>query len=823
MITRSFDEMIQSFLSFLVRRNDLIDIKPTAITRTLIDSVANELAVVNNEIENVRNIQTILNAASMSINEMDNLAANFGVSRKEASFAAVEITFYITRQPRQDITIPQGTVIGTIPDEGNSISQFATLEDSTMYADRINSYFSANSGFYEITARAKALTPGSSGNVPPNSLVRSIGSINSGYDTLLATNKIAATGGTDEESNTDLASRVFVSISGINVGTKDGYKSSALSVQGVVDAIVIGAGDPMMVRDYNSLGQHIGGRVDVYVQGQSIAESQDRIGSSLQQKLAQQIKLIDGSILEFYVPDLELEKYPLISIDRVYTIIDNPIFNLQNQTSNSTTSDIAVTIVSPINQSIVDGGIDVSVRAYKITGNIVLVNLIINGTSVNKMSYDSNIGFYKFHLNTINLGEGLVQLEAEAYDELQQKTVSTPVMINVRNLHEISVSILSPEAGATIPGSAKVSTYAFSKAGIANRGVEIRVNDSRWIAMEPTTVPSRWSYPLIATHYVSGSVKIEVRATDKEKRTAYTLPRYVVVENGPSHTLRNNKVMAISLRNLYDQSSRCRSSDSDGSSPIESGRYTITTPGVRTQKYIKMLTAGGNDTNLADCRLDIDGHSFPILDSDFLNSNPFEYRPILDKDKIDPILSHKYTKRGGEIVGTENEGIVYKSNVDACNWEQNYHTGNTIGWPGDKICCIEEDQENNIYIGSDNGGLLVTPDCKSFIKEPIPLRKDTSVTCCGFINMPSSPDWNNPCYDDPVMTPPVQTPMPEWCATPVPPWSPTNDPGQTGPCPPEWTTPPDDPCSTITPEPPCSTCDHPISKENAINPPSTKY
>jgi len=552
MATKTFDEIIQSFITFLMRRNDLVDLKPTSITRTLLDSIANELAVVNTEIENVRLIQSVLNAEDMSEEELDNLAANFGVTRKEATFATTDVTFFLTREPATDITVLEGTTVATATDPSISGSvQFQTVETVTMFADRINSYFNPSTGFFEITARSQALISGVAGNVPPNSLIRTPNNLGSGADLLLATNKVSATGGADVESNTDLAARIFVSISGINVGTKDGYKSSALEVPGVEDAVVVGAGDKMMVRDFNSLGQHIGGRVDVYVQGEDAEASQDRVPFSLQQKFNQSIELILGSILEFNVPDPDLETFPLVSVDRVYAVIPNPILEFEDQLATvdpTLTDEISIAIVSPLNGSTVDGGIDVLVRAFKPGGQITRVNLIINKETSNQMFFDDTRGLYKFNLNTAQFRDGLIQLEAEAFDERNMRAITNPIKVHVRNLQDISVRILAPEAGSTVRRAVDVEAFAFSRAGIAPNGVEIRYNEGRWIQMNQDIVANRFKFPLVAAAFRSGPVKIEVRARDNTQKIAEAVPRYVIIENGAADRIVDNAVRTLSIQ-----------------------------------------------------------------------------------------------------------------------------------------------------------------------------------------------------------------------------------------------------------------------------------
>lgn len=715
MATKTFDEIIQSLLTFLIRRNDLFDIKPTAITRTMLDAIANEIAVINNEIENVRTIQTVLNASQMTIEEMDARAANYGVSRKDPTFATVPLTFYITREPRQDITILEGTIVGTNADPAlNGSVQFATVEQGTMFADRVNSYYNPATGFYEITLQAEALTPGTIGNVPINSLVRSVSTLNSNADLLLVTNKVNATGGEDQESNEDLAARLFVSISGINVGTKDGYKSTALAVPGVKDSIVVGAGDRMMVRDLNSLGEHIGGRVDVYVQGEDLDGSQDRVPFSLQQKKAQLINPVRGSVLEFSVPDSELEKYPLVSIDRVYTVIENPVLAFENQLPQEDpgSDEISVTIVQPLSGSTVDGGIDVLVRAFKPSGNITRVNLLINDAETQRMLFDNNRGLFKFTLNTAQYPDGYIQLKAEAFDEIGNKKKTGPVRINVRNLEDISVRILQPDAGTTIMGATNVVAFAYSRPGLLPRGVEIRYNGGRWIPMNEDAVANRFTFPLVASNFRPGPVKIEVRAKDNSQRTASALPRYVIVESGPSETLRTNQVRTLAIHSVTGLSANVLSRS--GSHGGGSSHGSTDLQGLR---------AGGN-FNVAKLVAPADKQ---------FSEGDIEHRPILDDNQSVIDVNKVFFEHDGEWAGTDI-GLFFSSN-DARSYPEQYNSGNTVGltFKDDHINAIEKEKERFTYIGTD-GGALKTEDRKTYYRIPLPTTRPVSAFAFAKLN-----------------------------------------------------------------------------------------
>jgi hypothetical protein len=74
------------------------------------------------------------------------------------------------------------------------------------------------------------------------------------------TNATPVVGGRDLESNENLAERIKSALSANNIGTKSGYRALLLSQDEVKDAVIVGAGDPLMTRDRGD-----GGSVDGYV------------------------------------------------------------------------------------------------------------------------------------------------------------------------------------------------------------------------------------------------------------------------------------------------------------------------------------------------------------------------------------------------------------------------------------------------------------------------------------------------------------------------------------------------------------------------------
>lgn len=184
------------------------------------------------------------------------LASNFGVFRRTGRAARGEVTFFTTVRPTESVFIPVGTTVSA-----GSVS-FAVVQSASISLAQIASYYNPVTRRYSVTVAVQATVGGSTGNVAAGQVRR----VTSGPTNLSATNASAMFGGTDEETNTELAVRARNALASVDSGTKQGYLQVAADVAGVARANVVGAGDELMMRDMYD-GEHIGGKVDVWVQG----------------------------------------------------------------------------------------------------------------------------------------------------------------------------------------------------------------------------------------------------------------------------------------------------------------------------------------------------------------------------------------------------------------------------------------------------------------------------------------------------------------------------------------------------------------------------
>ena len=261
MAIKTYSDIATEMQDFIQRRQpNATTIEGSVLRDLVIEGVANEIALAYQDIATLGKAQSVVFANELTADEMNNLAANFGLSRKPANSASGFVTFSSFTKPAFDIQIGAndgsgGVIVTTRQLSDGSVIQFATTATAFLFQSAVKD---PNTGTYDVTIPAAAVTPGVSGNVGANTIVvlqQALPGINS------ITNKLASSGGIDEESNTELANRIVVSAQARNLGTKSGYRSLILSQNGIQDASVVGPNDPEAVRT------QYGGEVDIYQLG----------------------------------------------------------------------------------------------------------------------------------------------------------------------------------------------------------------------------------------------------------------------------------------------------------------------------------------------------------------------------------------------------------------------------------------------------------------------------------------------------------------------------------------------------------------------------
>jgi len=245
-------------------------------------------------------VQTIID------NCFDKLASNYGQHRDGGNRSRGEVTFYVTAKPGSSISRQIGTVVGS------GSATFRTTSSATISPAGGGRNYNPATGRYFARAFIQADAPGTAGNLAAGQIrVISGNTLN-----VQVVNEGPTFGGTDRESNLALAERAMRVLSAVDSGTLQGYKDNAINVPGVAQVSVIEAGNVLMMRDRNSDGRHVGGKVDIYLRGESVSKVTDSFAFAFDVGENMQFEPVgDLSALRFRVIDPRVtEAMPLIEM-----------------------------------------------------------------------------------------------------------------------------------------------------------------------------------------------------------------------------------------------------------------------------------------------------------------------------------------------------------------------------------------------------------------------------------------------------------------------------------------------------------------------------
>lgn len=199
----------------------------------------------------------------------DRLASNSGIYRSVGTPARGEVVFYTTSTPTRTLNIPRNTTL-----IGAGVT-FRTTEDVSIDFENLASYYEPVKKRWSVICPIICEDPGTSGNLTS-------GQILSGAPAgMNVVNESPTFGGQNPENNIALASRAISAFTSVDTGTRAGYERISRESAGVLDSFAVGAGDEYMERD---LGQ--GGKVDVWVKGQSTAVATDIYAPSYKERLS---------------------------------------------------------------------------------------------------------------------------------------------------------------------------------------------------------------------------------------------------------------------------------------------------------------------------------------------------------------------------------------------------------------------------------------------------------------------------------------------------------------------------------------------------------
>ena len=295
---RNFDEIVQNLINAIHDKIPEADSKEgTFIRDVFIDPVADEMSSLSIDMKNVEYSQSILTATG---EDLDRLAVNYGLTRKAAQPATGYIRFYV-KNINTDFIINAQTQLATRATYTAEAKVYQTVNTKTYYyihdwqyppvdvnstefknqyiAIYLNNLTLGTNGYYYYDIEAKSINGGELYNTSSDTIVSTIDNVDANI--AYFTNPIAFTGGTNEESDSNLTLRIKMALQGANIGTKYGYTSYVLKQQDVIDAQVVCAMERDMIRDVYSdntphhpgrYSIHDGGKVDIYIRGKDLED-----------------------------------------------------------------------------------------------------------------------------------------------------------------------------------------------------------------------------------------------------------------------------------------------------------------------------------------------------------------------------------------------------------------------------------------------------------------------------------------------------------------------------------------------------------------------
>lgn len=183
--------------------------------------------------------------------DLSNYAASLGRPRKAATPATSTERLFLSSS--SSFTLSRGA---TVQRSANSTVFYDTTETISVSAPAQDPL----SGRFYVDVSIQCRTPGRAGNTIVGAINTSIGSL---PGVTAVSNTVPAQGGFDRESDADLLTALENRQSGSNTDTLFGLLNFVKDRPDVIDALLVGPGDPLMQRS-------TAGAVDIYIIGSNI-------------------------------------------------------------------------------------------------------------------------------------------------------------------------------------------------------------------------------------------------------------------------------------------------------------------------------------------------------------------------------------------------------------------------------------------------------------------------------------------------------------------------------------------------------------------------
>lgn len=358
---RNQNDIVLTISQELLIANAGIDTKPGTVVRDGIDPITEEMAriyVIQDFLARSMSVSGLLDfddqdkdtisdpveeslpklALQMALNltdpadvqrliddQFDKLAANVNISRRASASAIGSVLYYVENPPIRDMQIAEGAIVSSVGDlnQGIPSQNYQALTSKVLEYANKEDYWNETTSRYEVEVSIEALNAGEQGNTDSYTIKTSSSGADSDFQ---VENPNPISFGRDRESNHDLATRIELAFF-VDTGTEGGYSRIATGVQGVRKVRVEKAGDPLMIRDYDTIRQeHIGGKVDIYIQGSisqqvtdQIAFSYESIGENSGTLANEPFDIINAVAYQFKTRNSRVTAHtPIFEVTKVY-------------------------------------------------------------------------------------------------------------------------------------------------------------------------------------------------------------------------------------------------------------------------------------------------------------------------------------------------------------------------------------------------------------------------------------------------------------------------------------------------------------------------
>ena len=359
--TRAQNDIILTYSQEILAGNPNVDLKPGTVMRDMLDPISEEQARIyviqdfmarslsvtalldfddsdNDGISDPVNSSLPKKALQLALNlsnasdvqnfidaQFDALGSNVNVTRRGAVPSIGTVVFYTATPPIRVMTVYENATVSTLGDvdAGIPAQNYATLATKSIDPTNKEAFWNPATKRYELSLDVVAVISGESGNTDSYTVKAVGGGVDSDF---LVENPDPIRFGADRETNRDMATRTSLALYA-DTGTGGGYTKVAAGVPGVRYVKVEEAGDDLMRRDYDPVrDKHVGGKVDIYIQGHREIQKTEKIAFSFQEVAAIQggqtgeiFNIVNVASFQFKTTNSRVTAHtPIFEVSQVY-------------------------------------------------------------------------------------------------------------------------------------------------------------------------------------------------------------------------------------------------------------------------------------------------------------------------------------------------------------------------------------------------------------------------------------------------------------------------------------------------------------------------